>query len=30
MVICLKRKMRQGKNDYDGKDRKQWVLDHPG
>lgn len=30
MIETLTRKMKQGKQDYEQKDRKQWVLDHPG
>jgi len=30
MRLTLKRKMRNGKSDYEQKDRKEWVLCHPG
>jgi dynein heavy chain len=30
MRVTLKRKMRNGKSDYELKDRKDWVLCHPG
>lgn len=30
MIDTLTRKMKSGKQDYEVKERKQWVLDHPG
>ena len=30
MIENLTRKMKSGKGDYEAKERKQWVLDHPG
>jgi dynein heavy chain len=30
MIETLTRRMKTGKNDYEQKERKLWVLDHPG